>query len=261
MAPEVSYFLPYDMKVDIFSFAMIEFEILFGEHHLSSLDGTRKLLFSNLLILSKLGFGVLCAIRNGDRPIIPDDRHEYSGSLKGALKKAWHSHPANRPTAQEFLDRIRKDQFPFGDSNDEEDEDIIEKEEDDKEDIQSVRDEIMSLLRGGDKGKDVDDVDQDVEINTVYREIDQQERSQSVEEVSVVEVKEASRVGSITCLIGASDILPALSTWFAGTLRPVVVGATSRGYLLSWDEKVFLPYLLKKSNFLYARIGTICRST
>ena len=204
-------------------------------------------------ILSKLGFGVLCAIRNGERPIIPDDRHEYSGSLNGTIKKAWHSHPANRPTAQEFLDRIRKDQFPFGDSNDEEEEIFEEKEEDDSEDIQSIRDEIMNLLRGAPdqekekekgKGKAVDDVGEDVESNTVYREINRQERSQSIEEASVVEVKEASRVGSVTSLIGASDILPALSTWFAGTLRPIVVGGTSRGYLLSWDEKVFLPYLI-----------------
>ena len=31
--------MPYDHKADIFSFAMIEFEILFGDHHLSALDG------------------------------------------------------------------------------------------------------------------------------------------------------------------------------------------------------------------------------
>jgi len=39
MAPEVSKFMPYDHKADIFSVAMIGFEMLWGEHHLSQRDG------------------------------------------------------------------------------------------------------------------------------------------------------------------------------------------------------------------------------
>jgi len=171
-------------------------------------------------------------------------RAEYSLALKTTIKRAWNVLPSMRPKAQEFLHRIRKEQNNEGE--DEEDNPEVERGDGDVEDPQLVREAILNLLQSSNDNDNLEKVkskpliDQDGD-SAVLREIKTQERSQSVEEVGVVEVKEESKVGSITCLLSARELLPEYltwSTWLAGTQRPIVVGGTSRGYLLCWNEKV-----------------------
>jgi len=182
---------------------------------------------------------VLRAIRHGDRPIIPNEHcTEYSLALKTTFKRAWSSDPSLRPTAQEFLRRIRKEQNNEGDDEDDSLEVEIPEGEDEDSEKEIILDQLRALL--ADSSSETEEKELIVDVGdsaAILREIKTRERSQSVEEVSVVEVKEAARVGSITCLLRAGEYVT-LSRRFRGTESPIVVGGTSKGYLLCWNEKV-----------------------
>lgn len=71
--------------------------------------------------------------------------------------------------------------------------------------------------------------------------LDSRERCQSVEEVKVVEVKDAEKYGKILCLVAARNVFADSPSWNPLKKRKqfVVVGGTSRGFLIAWNEQVF----------------------
>jgi serine/threonine protein kinase len=79
MAPEVMKAAPYTKQCDVYSFAMILWEILAGEQPWSD---ARDVLTIQTAVLS------------GNRPVVSD---QWSPSLIDLLKRCWHVEAAQRP--------------------------------------------------------------------------------------------------------------------------------------------------------------------
>ncbi|KAL4557498.1 hypothetical protein LXL04_035678 [Taraxacum kok-saghyz] len=85
MAPEVIEHRPYNHKADVFSFAIVMWELL-----------TRKLPYANLTPL-QAAIGV---VQKGLRPVIP--KHTHPG-IVGLLEQCWQHDPSLRPEFSEII--------------------------------------------------------------------------------------------------------------------------------------------------------------
>ncbi|CAD6252126.1 unnamed protein product [Miscanthus lutarioriparius] len=90
MAPEVIEHKPYDHKADVFSFAIVLWELLTG-----------KIPYEYLTPL-QAAIGV---VQKGIRPMIPKDTHP---KLIELLQKCWHRDPTERPDFSEILEILQK---------------------------------------------------------------------------------------------------------------------------------------------------------
>ncbi|PAN03680.1 hypothetical protein PAHAL_1G015000 [Panicum hallii] len=90
MAPEVIEHKPYDHKADVFSFAIVLWELLTG-----------KIPYEYLTPL-QAAIGV---VQKGIRPTIPKDTHP---KLIKLLQKCWHRDPAERPDFSEILEILQR---------------------------------------------------------------------------------------------------------------------------------------------------------
>ncbi|KAL4616346.1 hypothetical protein ACB092_07G192900 [Castanea dentata] len=92
MAPEVLEHKPYDHKADVFSFAIVLWELLTG-----------KLPYEYLTpLLAAVG-----VVQKGLRPIIPRHTHPKLAEL---LEKCWQQDPALRPDLSEIIEICNKRQ-------------------------------------------------------------------------------------------------------------------------------------------------------
>ncbi|RWW12634.1 hypothetical protein GW17_00023691 [Ensete ventricosum] len=89
MAPEVIEHKPYDHKADVFSFAIVMWELL-----------TAKLPYEYLTPL-QAAVGV---VQKGLRPTIPKNTHPKLAEL---LEKCWQQDPAVRPDFSEILETLQ----------------------------------------------------------------------------------------------------------------------------------------------------------
>ncbi|XP_072979791.1 serine/threonine-protein kinase STY46-like [Typha angustifolia] len=89
MAPEVIEHNPYDHKADVFSFAIVLWELLTG-----------KIPYEYLTPL-QAAIGV---VRKGLRPTIPKSTHPKLAEL---LEKCWEQDPTKRPDFSEILDTLQ----------------------------------------------------------------------------------------------------------------------------------------------------------
>lgn len=86
MAPEVLTGEPYGLKVDVYSFGILAFEIVTGNRPYPEIE--------------EFSFKILNKIVNGTlRPTFPDD---VKSDMKNLLEKCWDSDPANRPSFEEI---------------------------------------------------------------------------------------------------------------------------------------------------------------
>lgn len=90
MAPEVLTGEPYGLKVDVFSFAILAFEIVTGTMPYPEIED-----FS-FKILNKIVNGTL-------RPKFPDDTNV---NMKNIIEKCWDSDPNNRPSFEEIYSKL-----------------------------------------------------------------------------------------------------------------------------------------------------------
>ncbi|KAF8754448.1 hypothetical protein HU200_011461 [Digitaria exilis] len=90
MAPEVIEHKPYDHKADVFSFAIVLWELLTG-----------KIPYEYLTPL-QAAIGV---VQKGIRPTIPKDTHP---KLVELLQKCWHRDPPERPEFSEILEILQR---------------------------------------------------------------------------------------------------------------------------------------------------------
>lgn len=86
MAPEVLTGEPYGLKVDVYSFAILAYEIVTGNHPYPEIE---EFSFKEL---NKIVNGLL-------RPKLTDD---IKSEMKKLLEKCWDSDPANRPSFEEI---------------------------------------------------------------------------------------------------------------------------------------------------------------
>ncbi|XP_056169934.1 serine/threonine-protein kinase STY46-like isoform X2 [Syzygium oleosum] len=101
MAPEVIEHKPYDHKADVFSFAVVLWELLTGKlphDHLTPLQAA---------------VGV---VQKGLRPTIPKDTHP---KLVELLERCWEQDPASRPDFSEIITILQKIAKEVGDDGDE----------------------------------------------------------------------------------------------------------------------------------------------
>ncbi|XP_020271702.1 serine/threonine-protein kinase STY46-like [Asparagus officinalis] len=101
MAPEVIEHKPYDHKADVFSFAIVLWELLTG-----------KLPYEYLTPL-QAAVGV---VQKGLRPTIPKHTHPKLAEL---LEKCWQQDPAERPDFSEILQILRLIAKEVGDESEE----------------------------------------------------------------------------------------------------------------------------------------------
>ncbi|XP_043810046.1 serine/threonine-protein kinase STY17 isoform X2 [Manihot esculenta] len=90
MAPEVIEHKPYDYKADVFSFAIVLWELLTGE-----------LPYSYLTPL-QAAVGV---VQKGLRPTIPKNAHPKLAEL---LERCWRQDPSQRPNFSEIIDILKQ---------------------------------------------------------------------------------------------------------------------------------------------------------
>uniref|UniRef100_J3L919 non-specific serine/threonine protein kinase n=1 Tax=Oryza brachyantha TaxID=4533 RepID=J3L919_ORYBR len=90
MAPEVIEHKPYDHKADVFSFAIVLWELLTG-----------KIPYEYLTPL-QAAIGV---VQKGLRPTIPKETHPKLAEL---LQKCWHRDPAERPDFSQILEILQR---------------------------------------------------------------------------------------------------------------------------------------------------------
>ncbi|XP_050259502.1 serine/threonine-protein kinase STY46-like isoform X9 [Quercus robur] len=100
MAPEVIEHKPYDHKADVFSFAIVLWELLTG-----------KLPYEYLTPL-QAAVGV---VQKGLRPIIPKHTHPKLAEL---LEKCWQQDPALRPDFSEIIEILQQTAKEVGDEGD-----------------------------------------------------------------------------------------------------------------------------------------------
>jgi serine/threonine protein kinase len=94
MAPEASE-TTYDLKVDVYSFGLILYEIVSGTGALSSCTrGDRVKLFVSL--------------QSGNRPDIPESVLPITREL---IEKCWSASPAERPSFKEIWERLKEVKF------------------------------------------------------------------------------------------------------------------------------------------------------
>jgi len=169
------------------------------------IDDITSLCLTNEL---ELGYVTMCAVLHGERPKFPPDSGKCSHFWEHTIERAWHAEPSERPVAQEFLAQIRQELHPHGDEGDED------------------------LHR---KRKEHGDAVQERDITT-------RRSCEVVEEIGVVDVREAVDCGSVTCLTAAKHIFKDTSskksTHPKKVTRTAVVGGTSRGFLLCWSAQV-----------------------
>ncbi|KAL6005495.1 hypothetical protein ACLOJK_006062 [Asimina triloba] len=79
MAPEVINHQPYDKKADVFSFAIVLWELV-----------TAKIPYDNMTPLQ-----AALGVRQGLRPVLPDKTHPQ---LLDLMQRCWEAAPANRPS-------------------------------------------------------------------------------------------------------------------------------------------------------------------
>jgi serine/threonine protein kinase len=96
IAPEVLNKKPYTKASDIYSFAMILWEVGTGEKPYADLP------YDDALALQ---------IKNGQRPDIPEEIPECYASL---IKECWDNDPQKRPTALDIKEKIMKWQSVLG---------------------------------------------------------------------------------------------------------------------------------------------------
>ncbi|GJW04040.1 serine/threonine-protein kinase STY17-like protein, partial [Tanacetum coccineum] len=89
MAPEVIEHKPYDHKADVFSFAIVLWELLTGEVPYSYLTPLQA------------AVGV---VQQGLRPTIPKQTHP---KLTELLESCWQHNPTLRPNFTEILDKLK----------------------------------------------------------------------------------------------------------------------------------------------------------
>jgi hypothetical protein len=88
-APEVMTQKPYDTKADVYSFALILWELI-----------TNKVPFENLDMM-----GVLMKVgMNGERPEIPMSDSRLPNELLDLIKICWNQDPTKRPTFGEVIE-------------------------------------------------------------------------------------------------------------------------------------------------------------
>jgi len=83
MAPEVINHQPYDQKADVFSFAIVLWELL-----------TAKLPYDSMTPLQ-----AALGVRQGLRPPIPQNTHP---TVENLLKRCWEADPTMRPSFSEI---------------------------------------------------------------------------------------------------------------------------------------------------------------
>ncbi|XP_057841092.1 serine/threonine-protein kinase STY8 isoform X1 [Cryptomeria japonica] len=89
MAPEVINHQPYDQKADVFSFAIVLWELL-----------TAKLPYDSLTPLQ-----AALGVRQGLRPPIPENTHPKVAAI---LEQCWHEDPTKRPSFSEITIMLEK---------------------------------------------------------------------------------------------------------------------------------------------------------
>eukprot|EP00252_Welwitschia_mirabilis_P004144 TRINITY_DN14367_c0_g1_i3.p1 TRINITY_DN14367_c0_g1~~TRINITY_DN14367_c0_g1_i3.p1 ORF type:complete len:437 (-),score=71.32 TRINITY_DN14367_c0_g1_i3:101-1411(-) len=90
MAPEVSEQKAYDIKVDVFSFALVVQEMIEGSSPFGSLSDAEA---------------VRAYIR-GDRPPFKASNRHYAHGLKELIEQCWNQDPAQRPTFHEIIQKL-----------------------------------------------------------------------------------------------------------------------------------------------------------
>ena len=187
---------------------------------------------------------------NGSRPMIPDgEEGKCSLELWESIQHGWHPLPIERPSCDDFLQSLIKEEtiaqeweqpekIEQKEEKDMEKEIEYEKEEEKGED-RSLLLEIMAVLQQErkDQPQGVGDSGRIHECTIIKPE--RKERSHMIEEKECI-VVDADQSGTITCLVSiqppaSSSRLSAKKMKWAG-----IVGGTSRGWILSWNSKVIL---------------------
>lgn len=131
MAPELLNFSNhYDIKVDVYAFGILMYEVLTGNMAYSDLPKEKR----NMENIRK----IVC---EGERPKIKEN--EIKKSLQAIIEKCWSQNPAERPSFTEIYNKIslsKENDFYFGFSNPEKD---VIKFKDDKRDIEN--DELFDI--------------------------------------------------------------------------------------------------------------------
>jgi hypothetical protein len=90
-----------DSSTDVFSFALIPFEILFGVKVFPTT-------LSAAVIIRKVQGSKGCQLKAGDRPMIPTKVH---GLFQELISRGWHPRPDRRPTFADMWKKLREVKF------------------------------------------------------------------------------------------------------------------------------------------------------
>jgi hypothetical protein len=201
--------------------------------------------------MTRIGYERNRAIINGERPRMPPSSSKYSTSLRLCIERGWHPIPEERPSASEFLHQFLTELYPwYG-------EDETAEPSSSAALINVLQSEgipdFPPMFEEEEKEKEKEKEEGREKENVKRIALTMKERCESVEEISVVEVHEAEECGSITCLAAARKIFAnpisssasspsILGRFFSPKEKKIenfiVVGGTSRGWLLFWNDKV-----------------------
>jgi serine/threonine protein kinase len=100
-APEIILKQPQTTKIDVYSFGLILYEILFGEPVFSRSLNEMELMHQ------------ITGVSEPNRPAIP--RGSLHPVVKGIIEKCWSVKPDDRPSFDEILGQLEDSWFPFYD--------------------------------------------------------------------------------------------------------------------------------------------------
>ena len=211
----------------------------------------------------------MTAIMNGTRPEFPSEHRNHSANIVTLIESGWHDDPFERPDCFEFLASLTKHleccfstSQPYSDDThsgklyykSKEKEKEKEKEQDkhkgkgkrqEKTTYYSIEEQVVkqvqAILEARIKAPVNDTVPISDEGNVIERHIQHQERCESVEQWrNIVAIQEYDEVGTVTCMVSTSKHISFghWSSFFSNTYNSSVIGGTSRGFLVCWNDEV-----------------------
>lgn len=105
MAPEILLALPYGTAVDIYSFGILFYELIFGKTEWTETPRNLCLYTPHRLTITCKGGQLvnLCKrVIEGERPQFPTDR-EVPALWKNLIEQCWIAMPESRPSATALL--------------------------------------------------------------------------------------------------------------------------------------------------------------
>jgi len=100
MSPEVASCRPYGLKSDVYSFAILLWEVLAVPHSRGNKQHTSTLAFPRMSIDEHYERVVI----GGERPAL---RHVRPKSLRGVIEQSWSSSPGQRPSFRSLCESLR----------------------------------------------------------------------------------------------------------------------------------------------------------